>query len=145
MIRFSHDVESISHCVLGGRSARRWRVVPVPSAGQHPDARGNGAVRPRDGSAGDQAQDAGPMSIRFLAGLACGLGAGYCVGRIMEARAHGVPLDEAFKRTLTPIHTLALDIGHRGQEAVRRARGIVSAPVQPDAILVPTHTGIAKW
>lgn len=47
------------------------------------------------------------MSIKFLFGLALGAAGGYSVGRIMEARAHGVPLDVAFSNLTTSIKDLS--------------------------------------
>lgn len=46
------------------------------------------------------------MSIRFLLGVAVGAAGGYAAGRIIEARAHGVPLDVAFKNLGTSVMEL---------------------------------------
>lgn len=48
------------------------------------------------------------FSIRFMLGAAVGAAAGYSVSRALEARAHGVPLRDAFSTNnlLTPIHKL---------------------------------------
>ena len=61
-----------------------------------------------------------PMSPRFWIGAAGGAMAGYCVGRLLEARANGVPLDLAFKRLLEPVAKLRTQIEQQAREQLER-------------------------
>jgi hypothetical protein len=75
------------------------------------------------------------MSIKFLLGVGVGALAGYSAGRILEARAHGVPLDVAF----TNLGTSMMDLKKQLDAAAAKAKGTwdsltSSATPNPDAI-----------
>lgn len=74
------------------------------------------------------------MSLRFMLGVAVGAVGGYAVGRVIEARAHGVPLDVAFSRLGVSVMELrksltdAKDAASRAVGRVRRAQPVSTQP-----------------
>jgi hypothetical protein len=79
------------------------------------------------------------MSLRFMLGVAVGAAGGYAVGRVMEARAHGVPLDLAFKHLGVSVMELRKRVLAANQAAADALRGVrrrapVAAPQMEDII-----------
>lgn len=77
------------------------------------------------------------MSLRFMFGVAVGAVGGYAVGRVMEARAHGVPLDLAFKNLGVSVMELRKRLQAAQQtvsSGARRARAAVAPSFEGDVI-----------
>lgn len=78
------------------------------------------------------------MSVRFMMGVAIGAVGGYAVGRAIEARAHGVPLNVAFSRVGVSIMELSRQL-HRASQAsagvARRVRAGAAAALDDSDVI----------
>lgn len=74
------------------------------------------------------------MSIKFLLGLGVGAVAGYSVGRVLEARAHGVPLDLAFSNLGTSMMDLKKQLDAAGAKAKSLWDNVTSEAKDPNRI-----------
>lgn len=74
------------------------------------------------------------MSVRFWVGVVAGVAGGYAVGRILEAKAQGVPLRVAFAQLGVSVASLrqgagpASDTVERGAKRVRKV--VAEQPMQ---------------
>lgn len=79
------------------------------------------------------------MSLRFILGVAVGAAAGYTVGRLLEAKANGVPPDLAFKHLTTSVADLkrSMEAAQKKlQDSVSKGRQVVAPLLQapPDDV-----------